>query len=41
MKKVEKKVGFVGKWRINDLTKWWSKEEIDNKGIQVVSLVNN
>lgn len=40
-REVEKKVGFVGRWRINDLTKWWSKEEIDNKGIQVISLINN
>ncbi len=31
-------VGYVGKWKIDDLTKFWPREEIDRKGIQVISL---
>lgn len=31
-------VGYVGKWKIDDLTKFWPRDEIDNKGIQVISL---
>ncbi len=37
-REVEKKVGYVGKWKIQDLTVFWSKEDIDDKGIQVISL---
>ena len=36
-REVEKEVGFVGKWRIQDL-KFWSQEEIEEKGIQVISI---
>jgi hypothetical protein len=31
-------VGYVGKWKIDDLTKFWPREEIDRQGIQVISL---
>lgn len=31
-------VGFVGKWKIDELTVFWSKEEIAEKGIQIISL---
>jgi ASC-1-like (ASCH) protein len=35
---IEKTVGYVGKWKIEDLTKFYPLEDIDNKGIQVISL---
>lgn len=35
-RKVEKKVGFIGKFKIDEL--FWSKEEILDKGIQIISL---
>ena len=35
---IEKEVGYVGEWKIEDLTKFWSREDIDKKGIQVISL---
>ena len=35
---LEKKVGFVGKWTLDDLTHFWPKEDIEEKGIQVISL---
>lgn len=38
-KKLERKVGYVGKWKIDDLTKFWSKEEIEKNGLQVISLL--
>ena len=38
---LEKKVGFVGRWKIDDLTQFWSKEEIEDKGIQIISLKDN
>lgn len=37
-REIEKEVGYVGKWKINDLTVFWSREDIDEKGIQVISL---
>jgi len=37
-RKLEKEVGYVGKWKIDDLTMFWSRKDIDNKGIQVISL---
>ncbi|OHA94153.1 MAG: hypothetical protein A3C62_02065 [Candidatus Zambryskibacteria bacterium RIFCSPHIGHO2_02_FULL_39_16] len=37
-REVEKKVGYVGKWKIDDLTKFWPKEDIESKGLQVISL---
>ncbi len=38
---LEKKVGFVGKWKIDDLTQFWPKDDIEKKGIQVISLKDN
>ena len=35
---LEKKVGYVGRWKIDDLTQFWPKEDIEDKGIQVISL---
>lgn len=35
---IEKKVGYVGKWKIDELTQFWSKKDIKDKGIQVISL---
>jgi len=35
---LEKTVGYVGKWKIDDLTQFWSKQDIDEKGIQIISL---
>ena len=37
-REIEKKVGYVGKWKINDLTKFWPKEDIEENGLQVISL---
>ena len=37
-REVEKEVGYVGKWKIEELEKFWPKEDIDSKGIQVISL---
>ncbi len=35
---LEKKVGFVGRWKIDELTKFWPREDINEKGLQVISL---
>lgn len=35
---VEKKVGYVGKWTLGELAKFSSREQIEEKGIQVISL---
>lgn len=35
---LEKKVGFVRKWRLDEL--FWSREEIEEKGLQVISLLD-
>ena len=37
-REIEKTVGYVGKWKIEELTKFWPIEEINDKGIQVISL---
>lgn len=37
-RELEKKVGYVGKWKIDDLTRFWPKEEIEAKGLQIISL---
>lgn len=37
-REVEKKVGYVRGWKIDDLTKFWPMEEIEKHGIQVISL---
>ncbi len=35
---LEKTVGYVGKWKIDELTKFWPKEDIETKGLQIISL---
>ena len=37
-RELEKTVGYVGKWKIEELTKFWPIEEINDKGIQIISL---
>lgn len=37
-RELKKKAGFIGKWKINELEKFWPIEEINNKGLQVISL---
>lgn len=37
-RELEKDVGYVGKWKIDELTKFWPKEDIENKGLQIISL---
>lgn len=38
-REIKKNVGFVGKWKIDDLTVFWPKKDIKEKGIQVISLL--
>lgn len=38
-RELERKVGYVGKWKIDDLTRFWPREDIEEKGIQVISLL--
>ncbi|MFA7252667.1 MAG: DUF3850 domain-containing protein [Candidatus Paceibacterota bacterium] len=35
---LEKKVGYVGKWKLDELTRFWSQKDIDDKGLQIISL---
>ncbi|QQR82909.1 DUF3850 domain-containing protein [Candidatus Campbellbacteria bacterium] len=35
---IEKQVGFVGNWTLNDLTKFWPKKTIEEKGLKIISL---
>lgn len=37
-RELKKKVGYVGRWKVEDLEKFWPREEIDNKGFQIISL---
>ena len=37
-RELERTVGYVGKWKIEELTKFWPLEDIMQKGIQVISL---
>lgn len=37
-REIEKRVGYVGQWKIKDLEKFWPQEDIENKGIQIISL---
>jgi len=36
-RELERKVGYVGKWKMDELTKFWPKEDINIHGIQVIS----
>ncbi len=38
-REISKAVGHVGKWKIDELTKFWPKEDIGEKGLQVISLL--
>lgn len=35
---LEKQVGYVGKWKIDELAEFWPREDIDNHGLQIISL---
>jgi hypothetical protein len=37
-REIEKEVSYVSKWKIDDLTKFWPREDIDEKGLQIISL---
>ena len=37
-RELERRVGYVGKWKMDELTKFWPKEDINTHGIQVISL---
>lgn len=37
-RELERNVGFVGRWKIDDLTVFWPREEIDDKGLLIISL---
>ncbi len=37
-RELERKVGYVGKFKTEDLVRFWSEEEIKENGIQVISL---
>ena len=37
-REIEKEVGYVGKWKINDLTQFWPMKDVEEKGIQIISL---
>ena len=39
-REIQKRVGFVGKWKIDDLTVFWDRKDIDEKGLSVISLLN-
>lgn len=35
---IEKKVSYVGRWKLEDLSVFWPIEEINKKGLQIISL---
>lgn len=37
-RRIEKKVTRVNKFKLDDLYAFWSKEEVDEKGIQIISI---
>ncbi len=37
-REIEKRITHINKWKIEDLIKFWSKEEIEEKGILIMSL---
>ena len=39
-RELERKVGYIDKLKIDDLTKFYSREEIDKNGILIISLKN-
>jgi ASC-1-like (ASCH) protein len=38
-RELKKKVGFIGRWNLKNPPPLWRKEEIEEKGIQVISLL--
>lgn len=37
-RELSRRVGYVGTWKIDDLTRFWPREDIDKHGIQIISL---
>ena len=37
-RRIEKQAGYVGKWKLEDLSAFWPEEQIMEKGIQIISL---
>ncbi len=37
-RELEKKVGFVGRWTLDEMTKFFPRADIEQKGLQVISL---
>lgn len=37
-REIEKIVGFVGQWKLEELEDFWAKEDIEKFGLQVISL---
>ena len=37
-RELEREVGYIGRWKIGELTKFWPMEEIEKNGIQLISL---
>lgn len=35
---IEKQVGFVGEWTIDQLSQFWPREDIEEKGLKIISL---
>lgn len=37
-RELSRRVGYVSKWKIDDLTRFWPREDIEKYGIQIISL---
>lgn len=37
-RELEREVGYIGKWKVDDLAKFWPMEDIQEKGLQIISL---
>ncbi|MBX4209277.1 DUF3850 domain-containing protein [Candidatus Parcubacteria bacterium] len=37
-REIERTVGFVRGWKIDELTQFWPRKDIDDKGLQIISL---
>lgn len=37
-REVSKKVGFVGRWKLDELDAFWPMKDIEEKGLQIISL---
>jgi len=38
-REISKTVGFIGKWKIEELAEFWTPEEVQKHGLQVISLL--